>query len=311
MENSVQKRTTTALEAVTDVSGLLADWHSWLDLRVSAGEIAANTATMYKRGMDKFIRFAPNAQTDDVIREWKADLLKQYKSRTVNAWLAGVKAFYAWAKQTGRMMNNPAEDIPQAEQTRKHARDVLTDAEVRRVLAMPDTDTPTGARDAAILALMAYTAVRTVEIHRANLDDVQTRSGRLVLMVQGKGHTESDDLVILNEQAEAALLPWLAVRGEKPGPLFTSLSRRNMGGRLSLQAIRALVKQYYRLAGVRGDRKTTHSLRHTAITKMIRAGLSPAKIMSVSRHKRLDTLMIYVHDVDRMDDPAENHIKYD
>ncbi|MBN1451140.1 MAG: tyrosine-type recombinase/integrase [Anaerolineales bacterium] len=313
MDNAIQKHTPQDLQAAPQISEFVSDWHDWLDLRVRAGEISQNTAAAYKRGMRKFTGFAEEAQTAEVIREWKAALLSDgYKPRTVNAWLAGVKSFFAWAAESGYLPYNPAGAIKGATrkgQTRKHVRDVLTDAEIRRVLAMPD-DTPAGKRDAAILALFAFTGLRTVEVHRANLSDLQTRQGRYVLMVQGKGHTETDDFVILNELAEAALVPWLAIRSDKPGPLFTSLSNRNQEGRLSLPAIRALVKRYFRLAGVTGN-KTTHSLRHTAITKMLRAGLSPVKVMSVSRHNDINTLMIYAHDVDRMDDPAENHIKYD
>jgi integrase/recombinase XerD len=306
MSDDIQKADSQALTAPTNAAQFLADWLAWLDLRVKAGEVSANTAMMYTRGMKKFLHFAPNAQSTDTIREWKADLLTRYKNRSVNAWLAGVKSFYSWAEKTGAIPHNPAKDVPQATQTRQHARDVLTDTEVRKVLAMPDNP-----RDAAILSLMAYTAVRTVEVQRANLADLQTRQGRYVLFIQGKGHTEADDFVILNDQAEAAMLEWLAARGNEPGPLFTSTSNNNKGGRLSLRAIRGIVKECFRLAGIQSDHKTTHSLRHSAITKMLRAGLSPVKVMSVSRHKRLDTLMIYAHDVDRMDDPAENHIKYD
>lgn len=313
MSNAIQIQPPRSLQAGPQISEHVSDWHDWLDLRVRAGEITANTAAAYKRGMRKFTEFADDSTPGaDVIREWKANLLERYKPRTVNAWLAGVKSFFAWAAEYGHLPYNPAGAIKGATrkgQTRKHVRDVLTDAEVRRVLAMPD-DSIQGKRDAAILALFAFTGLRTVEVHRADLADLWTRQGRLTLAVQGKGHVESDDFVILNEQAEASLVPWLAVRGKSPGALFTSLSNRSKDGRLSLQAIRALVKDYFSLAGVTGN-KTTHSLRHTAITKMLRAGLSPVKVMSVSRHNDINTLMIYAHDVDRMDDPAENHIKYD
>lgn len=293
------------------LASILDDWHRSLDLRVSAGELAQNTAVLYKRGMSKFLEFLPTSTTEDRVREWKAELLTAYKSRTVNAWLAGVKSFFAWAKASGRILDNPAEGVPQAKQMRRHERDILTDAEVRRVLTLPDPETPAGARDSAILALMAYAALRTVEVHRADLEDIQTRASKTVMMVHGKGHRESDDLVVLNDWAESIIGVWLAERGDKPGPLFISFSNRNLGGRLSLPAIRAMVKRYFRLAGIFSDRKTTHSLRHTAITKMIVEGLSPTKVMSVSRHKRLDTLMVYAHDVDRLEQPAEDVINYD
>ncbi len=66
-------------------------------------------------------------------------------------------------------------------------------------------------------------------------------------------------LVLANPEVENALHDWLAARGSTPGALFTSLSRRGPGERLGLRSIRRLVKEYYRLAGVRGEDKTTHS----------------------------------------------------
>lgn len=196
---------------------------------------------------------------------------------------------------------------------KRHRRDTLTDEEMRRVLSQPDRSTPGGARDAAFLALMAYTAVRTVEVHRADLGDLRTESGRLVLHVQGKGRDDKSDLVVIaHPEVESALRDWLSVRGGYPGPLFTSLSPRTRGGRLSLPALRQLVKGYFRAAGVVGDNKTTHSLRHTAITNAVRHNAPIQKVSrELARHTSIDTTMIYYHEVDRMEDPAEGYINYD
>ena len=178
------------------------------------------------------------------------------------------------------------------------------------MLALPDPKTHTGARNLAILALMAYTGARTVEVHRADLADLRTEKGRLILDVTGKGHTEADSVVVLaNPRVEAALHDWLSMRGDKPGPLFTSLSDRSNGERLSLRALRGIVKDYFRLAGVIGN-KTTHSLRHTAISKAILRGAPVQKVQSMARHKSVDTTMIYFHEVDRLENPAEAFIDY-
>jgi len=319
--------TTTSPGAIQpqDFRSWLREWGYWLDLRVQANEISKATATSYRRGAERYFAFvggSANLQTNawengnpadpDTIRVWKAELLDKFKPRSVNVWLAGVKSFFGWLAEKHRVPFDPTQLVKSASRkgmSKKHVRETLTDNEIRRVLAMPDTETPTGARDAAILYVMAYTAVRTVEIHRADLADLKTRDGRLTLAVQGKGSREKDDFVIIPPDAEPVLQDWLAVRGKKPGPLFTSASNRTKGARLSLSYLREMVMGYFKLAGVTGN-KSTHSLRHTAITKMIRAGVPPVKVMSVSRHASVDTLMIYVHDVDRMDDPAENHISY-
>ena len=234
------------------------------------------------------------------------------KPAAINTWLAGVRALFAWASESGLIASNPASSIKGAQRKgtkKRHARESLSDLEARRLLAMPDTSTAQGKRDAAILSVMLYTAARGVELHRADLADLQTQNGRLVLFVQGKGHGEKDDFIVISH-AEAALMDWLGVRGSKPGALFCSLSNRSAGQRLSLQAYRAMIKDYMRLAGVQGN-KSTHSLRHTAITKAITEGVPLHKVSKgLARHASMDTTMIYFHELDRLSDPAEDYIKY-
>lgn len=301
-----------------DLSELIDSFKAALKLRSQAGELAENTTLAYTRGLDKFIAWCAARGVLEVtgatLREWKADLLTQgLKPATVNTWLAGCKAFFAWAVEVRRLPYNPAESVKGATRkgtNRRHVREALTDLEIRRLLAQPDTTTPAGKRDLAILSLMAYTGARSVEVCRADLVDLRTESGRLVLFVTGKGHTEADSVVVLaNPKAENAMYDWLAIRGDSPGPLFTSLSDRSNGGRLSLRALRGLVRIYYKAAGVRGN-KTTHSLRHTAISKAILAGVPVQKVKSMARHESIDTTMIYFHEVDRLTNPAEAFIDY-
>jgi integrase/recombinase XerD len=160
------------------------------------------------------------------------------------------------------------------------------------------------------LSLMGYTAARTVEVNRVDLADMRTEKGRLVLYVIGKGHIEADAVIVVaNHKAENALYDWLAIRGNQPGLLFTSLSDRSRGQRLGLRSLRGIVKDYFKAAGVRGN-KTTHSLRHTAISKAILKGAPVQKVQSMVRHKNIDTTMIYYHEVDRLTNPAEDFIDY-
>jgi integrase len=56
--------------------------------------------------------------------------------------------------------------------------------------------------------------------------------------------------------------------------------------------------------------KTTHSLRHSAITSAIRNGATPLQVQSMARHKSFDTTMNYYHEVGRTANPAEDLINY-
>ena len=309
----------TAMTDSPDVLALVADWHQALSLQVAAGEMAPLNEAAYRRGFGKFLTWCDATGagliTSDTIRQWKADLLADgRKPNTVNAWLAGVRAFFAWGMGARRLAFNPTEGVKTAKWSgtnKRHLRDILTNGEVARVLDRPDTNTAAGMRDLAILALMAYTAARTIEIHRADLGDLQTINDRLVLNVQGKGSTEKDEVVVIaHPDAEAAVYDWLAVRGNGDGPLFELMSNRNLGGRLSLPAIRTLVKRYYKAAGVRGNGKTTHSLRHSAISNAVRHGAPVQKVRAMARHVSIDTTMVYYHETDRIDNPAEGYIDY-
>ena len=307
----------TELTGPANITHLLEQFSQALALKVRSQEIAKNTAQAYTRGAERFIVWSASNGSGsglaDTIREWKAAMIESgSKPAAINTWLSGVRALFAWASESGLIAGNPASSIKGATRKgtkKRHARESLSDLEARRLLAMPDNTTAQGKRDLAILSLMLYTAARGVELHRADLADLQTQGGRLVLFVQGKGHAEKDDFVVI-AHAESALRDWLGARGSKQGPLFCSLSNRSSGERLSLQAYRAMIKDYMRLAGVQGN-KSTHSLRHTAITKAISEGVPLHKVSKgLARHASMDTTMIYFHELDRLTDPAEDHINY-
>jgi site-specific recombinase XerD len=312
-----------SLVTTAQVDALIRDWHAHLDLLVASGEISPATRQAYRRGWERFWRWlqaqediAPGPVDAGVLRHWIAGMRQAgIKPNSINVWLAGVRAFFAWGVAARTLTANPAAGVRGAKRkgtSRQHLRQSLTDGEVRRVLEMPDRSTRQGRRDYALLALKAYTGARDIELQRADLADLRTRAGRLVLYVQGKGRDEKDELIVLAHPAvEEAIHDWLAGRGESPGALFVSLSNNGLGKRLSLRSIRRIVKRAYRLAGVRGEGKTSHSLRHTAITSAIRHGVPLPKVQSMARHANINTTMIYYHEVDRVEDPAEGYVDYE
>lgn len=306
-----------------DVDALVTEWHEYLALKVGAQELAQATRSSYIRGMDRFIAWCAKEDRSRIgpgaIRSWKATLVREgYKPGSVNTWFAGVKSFFAWAVAEKGLAHNPTAGVRGASRrgtTRRHKRDCLSDQEVLRVLSQSDTNKPAGLRDKAILSVMAYTAARTIEVQRANVGNLRTNGGGLLkLSVQGKGRSEADEeLVVAHPDAAAALYDWLALHpdGDNPdAPLFVALGNRSKGRRLSTRAIRRIVKTHFRAAGIRDPRKTAHSLRHSAISNALRHGTPLHKVQAMSRHRSLDTLLIYVHELDRDADPAEAHIDY-
>lgn len=298
----------------SDLICFVQPWLDALELRVQAQELKPDTAITYKRGVIKFLEWlAGNRPSADVIRVWKADLLNnKIKPSSVNIWIAGLRSFFGWLAEIGEIPFDPTQAIKGASRkgtAKRHVRESLTDREVIRLLEQPNRETREGVRDYAMLCIMLYTAARGIELHRADIEDLKTMDGALVLNVQGKGHDEKDDFLVLSAEAENAVRYWLVLRGKESGALFTSCSNYSKGARLSRRAMRGMVKGYFDAAGIQGN-KTTHSLRHTAITSAIRHNAPIQKVKGMSRHASIDTLMIYYHEADRLSDPAERHISY-
>jgi len=302
-----------------DILQIMPMWFDALDLQVRAGEITKPTAQTYKTGMAKLLTWLGSAQIHqvdpDIFRHWIADMIDQgYKKRTINTWLSGQKAFFRWALDARLIPWNPTTTVrgkSRKGETRNHVRKVLTNAEVRALLAQPDKSTDQGVRDFAILSMFVFTAMRTVEVHRADLADLQTIGNQPVLYFQGKGHTDkTSDYKVINDTLADALQNWIRVRGTQPGALFTSLSDRSNGQRLSLRALRDIVKTHMINAGIDDSAKTTHSLRHTAITNVILHGGSIQQAQTLAGHVNSATTDIYIHAVDRLQNPAENLIDY-
>jgi len=293
----------------------------WLQYEAERGASQA-TMTTYKKSIEVFRDWVLANGLDDPgiikpsdMRRYKKDLAEQYAPQTVNLRLSGARSFFRFLVNTDRILANPAAEVQgvKRSKSRRHRREELTTEEVRAVLADCRVDTtPEGKRDLAIITLMAFCALRSIEINRANLDNLKTEQDRMILEVQGKGYQEADEIVIIPRDQEQVIRSWIAERKKisKTGPLFISMSNRTRGARLSLRAIRDLVKERYKMAGVVGDKKTTHSLRHSAITNAIRNGASPLQVQAMARHSSFDTTLGYIHAVNRIDNPAEDMIRY-
>ena len=290
----------------------------WMDHERMRGQ-SPRTLETYLRGFERFGRWLVDqgieAPTARDIAQFKADLAERYAVQTVNLTLTAVRSFYRYLVSIEAITSNPAREIPgiKRPKARRHKRSALTAAEVRAVLDACDPGTVAGIRDKAIIMLMVYCGLRTIEIHRADIKDLGSEGDRMTLYVTGKGHREADATAVIPRDQERVIRAWITERrrlGDQDPALFVSLSPRSKGRRLSTRAIREMVTGYYDLAGVAGENKTTHSLRHTAITTYIKAGGDLMGAQALARHESPETTTGYIHEVNRISNPPEDLISY-
>lgn len=291
------------------------------ELALQVEGVADLTVRAYLTGFDQFADWIeeegltwPMVSPLDIAR-WREHLGEEYAPQTVNLRLTAVRRFYGFLAEAGAAIANPAQGVRGVTRrgAQRHQRDELTPGEVRATLEACDDSTSAGLRDKAIISLMAYCALRAIEIQRADVGDLETKDGRPVLWVQGKGASEPDDFVVLPEPAERALLAWTAEGhkgSEDDDPLFYSLTA-DKGSRLTTRSIRRQVKRRMAAGGITNGRKSTHSLRHSAITSALRHGATPLQVQAMARHKSFDTTMAYVHELGRLEAPAEDLVSYE
>ena len=227
----------------------------------------------------------------------------------MQSYLEAVKLFFQWTEQE-RLYPNIAAHIKGAKLDSEYKRDYLTTKQVSKLLDAIDTSTLKGLRDYAVLSLMVTTGLRTISIVRADIGDIRTAGDSVALYYQGKGHEEKADYVKIAEPVEEAIRKYLVVRGQtdSSAPLFSSISNRNNGGRMTTRSISRVAKNHLIEIDLKSDRLTAHSLRHTAATLNLLNGGTVEETKQLLGHANINTTLIYSHALERAKNDSENRI---
>jgi integrase/recombinase XerD len=207
--------------------------------------------------------------------------------------LVPVRLFFAWATKTHRILYNPASELTLPRGEHRLPKATLSAEEVETVLCLPDTATPFGLRDRAVLEVLYSAAVRRGELCGLDLPDVDLARGWLMLR---KTQTRYDRVVPMGERASAWVLRYLAesrpklLVGRDPGALFLAAN----GERLGHKWLSSQVHGYVEAADL-GKSGSCHLFRHTAATLMLEAGADIRYVQELLGHRRLSSTQIYTH----------------
>jgi site-specific recombinase XerD len=163
--------------------------------------------------------------------------------------------------------------------------------EIDRVISATDRSTLTGRRDRAVLLLLARLGLRAGEVVLLELDDIQWRTGEIV--IRGKGRM-IEPLPLLADIGEA-LAEYLREdhRVGESRRVFQRVYPPQVG-LTGPAAVGHIVRGALARAGVRrSGRGAAHLFRHGLATQMIRSGASLTEISEVLRHRSLNTTAVY------------------
>jgi len=261
------------------------------DVKQSSKQLYTRTIRQYFAWMEKK-GYRQDQITRAEVQQYKEELLAGgHSPLTVGAYLTAVRKFYAWA-EANKYYLNVAQGIKTPKKNQVFEKETLTDAEAR---ALNQFYQGKAARDFAIVCLVQLTGLRTIEVCRANIEDLTIRYGKRVLMVQGKGHDAKDQPVVLTDETYQPIAEYLASRPRaKAGePLFISASNNNKGQRLTTRFISGLIKEGLRAIGLDDRRYSAHSLRHSVGTQIYEKTGRIDLVQIALRHASPVTSQIY------------------
>jgi integrase len=219
---------------------------------------------------------------------------KPYAYSTINMIISGVKGVMkeAWKMELisdAVYLRIKAEEGLRGESL--PAGRALTDGEVRALFQSCNRNGEvSGVRDTALLAVLLGAGLRRAELSDLDIDDWHNED-RLIVVRQGKGRRPRE--VPISTKVNQTIQKWIRLRGEEPGPLFTTI---HVGDLIYMNRIRpagiySILERRYIEAGI--EKVSPHDCRRTYITNLLSNGNDLASVAKLAGHKSVETTVLY------------------
>jgi integrase/recombinase XerD len=261
--------------------------------------LSSNTVAAYRRDVSDLAarlrrqgRSLADARPDDIV-DWMEALRKSgRRGATVTRRLAAARSFFRYLGEEGKLNRDPTEHIERPRVPRPLPKTLSRQATAALVEA-PDTSTPRGLRDRALLELLYASGLRASECLTLALGDVNLSAG----YVQCVGKARKERMVPVGEEALAWIRRYLFearsrfLRGRRDsGRLFVG----PRGRALTRQALWQIVRAAATKAGLRA-RVSPHTLRHCFASHLLEGGADLRAVQTMLGHADISTTQIYTH----------------
>ncbi len=281
---------------------------SYLDhLAVERGA-SPHTVAAYRRDLTRYLRFLADRGIDDLNSVAEADVAafvawlqtpdgqrRALAVASATRSLVAVRSLHSFATAEGATVTSPAAEVHPPKAGRRLPK-ALSLPQVQALLDTPDTGTPTGLRDAALLELLYGTGARISEVLAIDVDEATSllADPDAGLRLFGKGRKER--IVPVGSYARKAVEAWL-VRGR---PAFAQAATRpspalllnSLGRRLSRQSAWQVLHGAGVTAGLTAE-ISPHTLRHSFATHLLDGGADVRVVQELLGHASVTTTQIY------------------
>lgn len=226
------------------------------------------------------------------VMEFVAGRARRCKPGTAKLVATALRSFLRFQQMQGRCAARLAEAVPTIPRWRlAQIPRTLTDEQLRALLTAFDRSTGIGRRDYAMAVCLARLALRAGEVAGLSVDDIDWRAGTLQIATSKARRAR---ILPLPSPVGRAIVAYLR-RGRPP-----TRERRifvchgfPVGRAIDAGVVRAAVRRGFDRAQASVPSKGTHALRHTAATRMVRAGATIKEVADVLGHRSIDMTAIY------------------
>lgn len=266
-------------------------------LKIERG-LSENTRQSYRQDLKQYQQFLVSQKlksfTEDrfiVLGFLQAQTTAKKAQSSITRSISTLRKFYQYLAREGRIQKDPMLQIDSPKQGR-HLPAVLSSEEIERLLKTPDTSTPLGLRDRAILEVLYATGLRVSELVHLKLTDLHLSLG----LIQTLGKGDKERIIPIGDVAVDWINQYLErsrnrlTKGKDSPYLFVNFH----GNGLTRQGIWKNLKVIVQAAGIDKD-VTPHTLRHSFATVLLENGADLRIVQELLGHSDISTTQIYTH----------------
>lgn len=261
-------------------------------------KMSTNTELSYRRDLLKAVNYFEDQGINDFSKVTATNLnsyvlyleKNKFSAATISRNIACLKTFYHYLYKEGKVKEDVS-DVLRAPKVEKKIPEIMTTAEVVRLLEQPKGNSPKEIRDKAMLELLYATGIRVSELISLKVSDVNMQMGYIICH-----DTSKERIIPFGREARVALTKYLGesresmLEDKSSEILFANCS----GLPMSRQGFWKLIKYYAKKAGIEAD-ITPHTLRHSFAAHLVENGADLRSVQEMLGHSDISTTQVYAN----------------
>lgn len=291
----VELITYTQAEGVFWMNDIVINYGTFLE---NEKQLSKNTLESYKRDIKQYITYLDNNNVADLSETNKTTVITYLihlqnvgkAVSTISRSIASIRCFYQFLMISKIVDHDPTIKL-NTPKSKKKLPNILTLSEVDTLLSQPESQTPKGIRDKAMLELLYASGIRVSELIALRMSDVNLEFGYINCTSGTK-----ERIIPIGSMALRAIVHYInnaresLIKNSEEPYLFLNVH----GAKLTRQGFWKIVKAYTKNLDI-ATPITPHTLRHSFATHLIQNGADLKSVQEMLGHSDISTTQIYTH----------------